>query len=58
MSRTVSKTRVRRLRNAASVQRIDGKTAEEFGEEVGGLLRHDVAGKGDFAELIEGDADS
>ena len=42
-------------RSAASVQRIDGKTAEEFGEEVGGFLRQDLAGKGDFAELIEGE---
>ena len=38
-----------------SVQGIDGKAAEQLGEEVGGLLGHDVAGKGDFAELLHGD---
>ena len=37
------------------LQRIDGEAAEQFGEEVGGFLRHDVAGEGDFAELLHGD---
>jgi len=37
------------------IQRIDGEAAEEFGEEVSGLLRHNVAGKGYFPELLHGD---
>ncbi len=37
------------------VQRIDGQAAEQFGEEVGGFLRHHVAGKGHFPELLHGD---
>ena len=37
------------------VQRIDGEAAEEFGEEVGGLLGHDIAGEGNFPELFHGD---
>ena len=35
-----------------SIQRIDRQTAEQLGEEVGGLLRHHVAGKGHFLELL------
>src|ERR1700756_252469 len=37
------------------IQRINRETAEKFGEEVGGLLRQHLAGKGDFPELIERD---
>src|SRR5882724_274652 len=33
------------------VERIDGKSAEEFGIEVGGFLWHDLAGEGDVADL-------
>lgn len=37
------------------VEGVDGEAAQEFGVEVGGFLRHDVAGEGDVAELVEGD---
>ncbi len=36
------------------LQCIDGQAAEELREEVSGFLRHDGAGKGDFAELFHG----
>src|SRR5258708_7898306 len=35
------------------VQRINGKAAEQFGIEVSGLLRQDLAGKGDVADLFD-----
>ena len=47
--------RIGYFRFANLVQRIDGQAAEQFGEEVGGLLGHDVAGESDFAELLHGD---
>ena len=37
------------------VQRINGQAAEQFGEEVGGLLGHDVASEGNFSQLFHGD---
>ena len=37
------------------VEGVDGQAAEEFGVEVGGFLRHDVAGERDVAELVESD---
>src|SRR5690348_14003320 len=33
------------------VQRIDGESAEELGVEVGGFLRHDLAGEGHLAQF-------
>jgi hypothetical protein len=40
---------------ARSIQRIDGKTAQEFGIEVRGLLGHDIAGEGNFTQLTQRD---
>src|SRR5712675_1150424 len=37
------------------VEGVYGEAAEEFGVEVGGFLRHDLAGEGDVLELVEGD---
>jgi len=37
------------------VEGIYGEAAEEFGVEVGGFLRHDLAGERDVLELVEGD---
>ncbi len=45
-ARRASAQKGRRRRRGELVQRIDGQAAEELGEEVGGLLGHDVAGKG------------
>ena len=42
------------FQSAVLVKRIDGQAAEELGEEVGGLLRHHVAGEGYFPELLHG----
>ncbi len=37
------------------VQSIDCQSAEKFGIEVGGLLRHHFARKGDFPDLVQSD---
>ena len=36
------------------LQRIDCQAAQQLGKEVSGFLRHDSAGKGDFAKLFHG----
>src|ERR1035437_10125849 len=43
-----------RAANACLIQRINGQSAEQLGEEIGGFLRHYVAGKGHLPELLHG----
>src|SRR5579864_2603594 len=38
-------------RRMGSLKRINGQTAEQLGIEVGGFLRHHLAGEGDVAHL-------
>src|ERR1017187_1879945 len=47
-------TRMSLYCSAHLVQRIDGHAAEKLGEEVRGFLRHHVARKGHFAQLLHG----
>src|ERR1700678_3789057 len=53
-ARTASAPAPRRIPKPALLQRIDSQAAQQLGEKVGGLLRHHIACKSHFPQLLHG----